>query len=195
MNKRGDTTVWEEIVKAIPAMMIVLLLIWAGVKIWNSVHPEQFTTEKKDLKRIVAEIKDLKNNDDIDIPIFMTSNYGTELVKMDKDKKSVYPGCSKDYCVCFKKDKVPFVCETFNIDMKIFNYDQYTCDKIEVKSEETEVKQIKITRKGIGTCYIGFISPTPKPPNSQNTDPAGYDPNSVSGSSTDPNIATATGGP
>lgn len=115
MNKRGDTTVWHELIKAIPAMLIVLLLFWAGVKIWNVLHPEQFTTEKKDLIRLTAEIKDLRYSntasDSVTVPIF-SRGYVVEIAKNDF---SIYPGCNLDYCLCLSKDGKPLVCEAFNI--------------------------------------------------------------------------------
>lgn len=183
MNKRGDTTVWEEIVKAIPAMMIVLLLVWAGVKIWNSTHPEKFSIEKKDLKRLSAEIKDLKNGDEIYVPVFSTSSYTTQLIDMKEIvDKGVYSGCSKDYCVCFLKSGSPFVCETFDIDMKIFSYKESECDKIIIASSEDEkLNQIKLTRTGVGAiCNINLVSSKPKTQNPIEASPIPNEPSSTS---------------
>ena len=146
MNKRGDTTVWHEIIKAIPAIMIVLILLAAGVKIYNSLHPEQYSVEKKDLKRIVAEIKDLKNNGEVSIPVFSSDNYDVQIFKVDEAKRSVYSGCNLNYCACFKKNSYT-ICETFNIDKNEFNLDN---DKtiVEFLGSASTKSSIKLIRSG-----------------------------------------------
>ena len=166
MNKRGSSTItWDEIVKAIPAVMIVLLLLWAGVKIWNATHPEKFTTEKKDLKRIVSEIKDLKDGEKIDIPYFSSQSYDVDLVKINDENKIVYNSCRKDYCVCFKKNNDLVTCESFDIDLK--NTGCKTKENIEAKSEsKIDLKNIRVYIQG---CLVKLDYPVPKTPNSQNT--------------------------
>ena len=124
MNKKGDTTIWQELVKAIPSILLFFFLIWAGIIIWNATHPEQHSQGEKDILRLIAEIKDLDtldNNqglkDTITVPV-MTRGVTIKVVNtVSKDAKSAYRGCYEDYCLCFikKGEDNPFICEAFNL--------------------------------------------------------------------------------
>ncbi len=106
---------FDELIKAIIAIILVLILVAVGVKVYNLIHPEQFSTEKKDLLRIVSEVKDLKQNDNLGIPI-LSKNYSLIIANTaSPDSKQAYMNCNMDYCACFKKDNQLVICETFNL--------------------------------------------------------------------------------
>ena len=121
MNKREQLTIFEEFLRILPAMALFLILLWAGVQIYNATHPEQFSTEKKDLIRFVNEIKDLRvpqGNviDTVTVPLFSRDYLIIGLNMAEQSDKSVYPACSSDYCACLlNKDGKPVLCETFNL--------------------------------------------------------------------------------
>ncbi|MBR9690164.1 hypothetical protein GOV08_00580, partial [Candidatus Woesearchaeota archaeon] len=67
MNKRGDITVYRELLTLIIAVILFFML----VKIfWNVFTPdEELQQTEKDVKRIVDEIRDLKDGDSISVPV------------------------------------------------------------------------------------------------------------------------------
>lgn len=159
MDKRGEIS-FEELLKAIVSMTLVVFLIIAGVKIWNATHPEKFSIEKKDLKRIASEVKDLKAGESIDVPYFSTSSYDVRLIKVTSDSKSVYNMCNKDYCVCFNKGNNVISCESFDIDINKYNNDKESCKNIDVNSNGVEgLKQISIKSE---SCNVNLAYPVVK---------------------------------
>ena len=154
MNKRAELTFYE-LIKGVIALIMVFILVAAGVKIYNITHPEKYSVEKKDLLAIVREIKDLKSDNNIIVPIF-SKDYTFELVNTVKPEvKSAYGSCNLDYCACFKKDTI-IICETFNLDKT--NYG--------AKYKEIEISNVKevisntLTIQRIGSESLKLFSST-----------------------------------
>lgn len=171
MNKRGDITLWHELIKAIPAVFLVLLLVWAGVQIYKATHPEQYSTEKKDLQRIVNEIKDLRIpqgdiKDEVTVPLFSRDYLVQALNTVEPDKKRAYPACNLDYCVCFVNKDVPVVCETFNLD-KDYIIKEANCESgkkgVEIKSDKPSTNY-PIIIKRTGICFVDISGTSPITP-------------------------------
>ena len=154
MNKRGSVEILHEAVRALPAMVLVLVLLYAGVKIYNATHPEQFSVEKKDLRRIVAEIKDLKNDEVITVPLF-SQNYKLKALRTaTPEQKAAYFGCSMDYCVCFMKDNTLVACEPFNLKVE-FDPEKDCINEMIIYPNPTEVSANKsVSIKRIEPCKV-----------------------------------------
>lgn len=116
MNKKAETTVWTEFIKAIPSVLVILILIGAMVSLWNALHPDQHSIEQKDIARIIGEIQDLKvSGDKIILPVF-SSGYDLFADKsLALKSKFSGTGCYKDYCLCFAMDTNNLICDSFNI--------------------------------------------------------------------------------
>ena len=184
MNKKGEIT-FEELLKTIVSLGVVLLLVGAGIKLWKATHPEQFTTERKDLKRIVSEIKDLKINDDLTIPLFTTKMYVVRVLKPNDADRKVTVECTKEFCVCFLNGPTA-ICEPFDLDKKEFGKrssgDSIKCDVflIDHYKDAPSTKNFRITR-GQETCLIDVYADAY----------VQKEPVSVSTSSQEPNIAAS----
>lgn len=137
-----DSTIWslKFAVEIFLSLIIIIALLSIFVNFFNKKQPKD--PEIIDLERFVSEIRDLNENEEINIPLF-SKDYNIFIVS-SKKINSLGLSCKidSDYCACVKKEDSIIGC-------------RYIIKKAEIKDSEIKIDKYYLKIKYYND-YISF---------------------------------------
>lgn len=101
-NKKGAMPALEELVKLIPHMLLIFVMLIAISSFYKACVAENKDSIDFDFERVITEIKDLSNDESINVPI---KGYGYTIKIFQKTKKGEEKNlrCTNGACLCLYK--------------------------------------------------------------------------------------------